>query len=194
MKTVKVLGILLLASCRNPTSEPQTGFEYILPDTLKSWAGQMTREAFHQTGTLGRNLNVKSLTSGIKGEEFRVWELSGSYDPQSLTILSNIDEKGWNVRRVFFYHRNKDSISSDIKKPIGTFSFDDYWKLASQSDLRNSDDYSCMDGQDIFIEMANAKKYRFMWFRCPEINEKKDSTFFRVVELRRKIAGLIGVK
>jgi hypothetical protein len=192
MKTLQLLGFLFLASCGNPTSEPQTEFRHILPDTSKSWAGQMTRDAFHQTRTLEGNLNVKSLTNGIKGEEFRVWGLSSFYDPQSLTILSNVDKKVWNIRQVFFYHRNNDSISSDITKPIETFSFDDYWKLASQSDLRNGDNYGCMDGGDIFIEMANAKNYRFMWFRCPDINEKRDSTFFHVVELRRKIAGLIG--
>jgi hypothetical protein len=152
----------------------------------------MTREAFHQTRKLERELNVSSITNGIKGEEIRIWGLSGFYDPQSLTILSKTDTKGWNVRQLSFYHLKNDSISKDITKLIQSFPLDNYWSLASQSDLANGDDYGCMDGGDVFIEMANASKYRFMWYRCPDINEKKDSTFYQVTELRRKVAGLLG--
>jgi hypothetical protein len=192
MKTLQLLGLLILASCGNLKSEPQAEFRQIVPDTSKSWAGQMTREAFHQTRKLERKLNVRSITNGIKGEEIRIWGLSGSYDPQSLTILSNADTRGWNVRQVSFYYSKNDSISKDITKPIQSFPIDDYWSLASQSDLANGDDYGCMDGGDVFIEISNASKYRFMWYRCPDINEKKDSTFYQVTELRRKVAGLIG--
>lgn len=192
MKTLQLLGLLFLASCGSRTSEPQTEFRQILPDTSKSWAGQMTREAFHQTRKLERKLNVQSLISGRKSEEIRIWGLSGFYDPQSLTILSKADTQGWNVRQVSFYDSKNDSISKDITRPIQSFPFDDYWSLKSQSDLANGDDYGCMDGGDVFIEIANASKYRFMWYRCPEINEKKDSTFYQVIELRRKIAGLMG--
>ena len=152
----------------------------------------MTREAFHQTRKLEGKLNVRSLTSGIKGEEIRIWGLSGPYDPQSLTILSNSDSQGWNVRQVSFYHSKNDSISKDFTKPIQSFPIDDYWSLASQSDLANGDDYGCMDGGDVFIEIVNASKYRFMWYRCPDINEKKDSIFHKVAELRKKVDGLIG--
>jgi len=49
-----------------------------------------------------------------------------------------------------------------------------------------------MDGGDVFIEVANASKYRFMWYRCPDINAKKDSAFYQVTELRRRVAELIG--
>ena len=192
MKTLQLLGLLFLASCGIRTSEPQTEFRQILPDTLNSWAGQITREAFHHTRKLERKLNVQSLTSGLKGEEIRIWGLSGSYDPQSLTILSKAGRKSWNVRQLSFYHAKNDSISSDITQPIENFPFDNYWSLKSQSDLANADDYGCMDGGDVFIEIANASKYRFMWYRCPEINEKKDSTFYQVTELKRKVAALIG--
>jgi hypothetical protein len=191
MKTLQLLGLLFLISCGNRISEPQIDFRHILPDTSKSWAGQMTHEAFHQTRKLEEKLNVRSLISGVKGEEMRIWGLSGSYDPQRLTILSKADGEGWNIRQVSFYHTKNDSISSDDAKPIENFLFDDYWNLASQSDLKNSDDYGCLDGGDVFIEMANVAKYRFMWYRCPDINEKKDSAFYQVTELRRKIAGLI---
>ena len=91
-----------------------------------------------------------------------------------------------------FYQSKNDSISKDITKPIQNFPFDNYWRLASQSDLPNGDAYGCMDGQDLFIELANASKYRFMWYRCPDINEKKDSIFFQVTELQRKVTELIG--
>jgi hypothetical protein len=139
----------------------------------------MTREAFHQTRKLEGRLNVRSLTSGIKGEEIRIWGLSGFYDPQSLTILSKAPGEGWNIRQVSIYRTSNDSISSDVTKLIVNFPFHDYWSLASQSDLKNGDDYGCMDGGDVFIEMANTKKYRFMWYRCPDINEKKIQCFFR---------------
>jgi hypothetical protein len=192
MKTLQLLGLLLIASCGNRSSEPHAEFRRILPDTSKSWAGQMTREAFHQTRNLEEKLNLRSLTSGIKGEEIRIWGLAGFYDPQSLTILSKASREGWNIRLVSFYQIKYDSISSDVTMPIENFPFDDYWNLASQSDLRNCDDYGCVDGGDVFIELANAAKYRFMWYRCPDINESKDSTFYQIIELRRKIAGLIG--
>jgi hypothetical protein len=192
MKTLQVLGLLILASCGNRPSEPQTEFKQIVPDTSKSWAGQMTREAFYQTRKLEPKLDVKSIVNGTKGEEIRIWNLSGSYDPQSLIILSKVNAHRWNVRQVSFYQSKNDSISKDISKPIQSFPIDDYWNLASQSDLANGDKYGCMDGGDMFIEIANASKYRFMWYRCPDINENKDSIFFQVNELRRKVAGLIG--
>jgi hypothetical protein len=192
MRILQILGLLFLASCGSRSSEPQSEFRQNLPDTSKSWAGQMTREAFLQTRKLERKLNMTSIINGINGEELRIWGLSGSYDPQSLTILSKADMQGWNVRQVSFYHSRNDSISKDFTTPIQSFPFDDYWNLASQSDLANGDDYGCMDGGDVFIEIANASKYRFMWYRCPDINEKKDSTFYQVTELRRKVAGLIG--
>ena len=194
MRTLQLLGFLFLASCVNPVSEPKAKFRHILPDTSKSWAGQMTREAFHQTRKLECKLKVRTLAKGIKGEEIRIWELSGSYDPQSLTILSKAGTEGLNIRQVSFYNTKNDSISSDVTKPIENFLFDDYWNLASQSDLTNGDNFGCTDGGDVFIEMANDSKYRFMWYRCPDINEKKDSTFYHVIELRKKIAGLIAEK
>lgn len=192
MKTLQILGLLLFVSCGNRSSKPQTEFRQILPDTSRTWAGRMTREAFHRTKQLELKLNVRSITNGIKGEEIRIWGLSGSYEPQSLTILSKADTQRWNARWVSFYHSKNDSISNDIAKSIQNFPFNDYWGLASQSDLVNGDEYGCIDGEDVFIEIANASRYRFMWYRCPDINEKKDSTFHRVTELQRKVAGLIG--
>jgi hypothetical protein len=191
MQILHFFGFLFLASCGNRTSEQQTAVRLILPDTSKSWAGQMTRYASDQTGKLEKKLNLRSITNGIKGKEIRIWELSGLYDPQSLTILSKGDNEGWNLKQVSFYQAENDSVSSVVTKPIENFPFDDYWNLASQSDMRNGDDYGCLDGGDVFIEMADVANYRFMWYRCPDINEKKDSTFYRVDELRKKITGLI---
>ena len=197
MKTLKLIGLLFLAACGRHSSDPQTTFKQILPDTSKSSSGRMTRETFHQTRKIEQKLDLISLLNGSNNEEIRIWRLSGSYDPQSVTILAKLKTDAWHLRQLTFNHSKNDSITSDVtrqlpSKVINTLNLISYWNLPSQSDLKTGDAYGCMDGSDVFIEMANTAKYRFMWYRCPDINETKDSAFHRVFELRSKIAQLGG--
>lgn len=195
MKTLKILGICLLASCSSQTSEPQKEFKRILPDTTQSWSGQMTKEAYHQTRSIEKKFSLESLLNGVKGKELRIWNLSGFYDPQVLLILSKSKTNNWNLRVLNFYQTKGDSIYSDYTRPIRSSSIDSlnlnrYWSLASQSDLKAGDTYGCMDGGEVFMEIADATKYRFMWYRCPDINKNRDSAFFIVTELKSKLREL----
>jgi hypothetical protein len=47
-----------------------------------------------------------------------------------------------------------------------------------------------MDGGDVFIELVNSSKYRFMWYRCPSMNKEKDSAFYLINKLASSLDGL----
>jgi hypothetical protein len=48
-----------------------------------------------------------------------------------------------------------------------------------------------MDGTDLFIEMSDSSRYRFLWYRCPEINKDKDSSFLLASQLTDRINSLV---
>jgi len=184
--------LFFLASCGGQSVEKNNGFKRLLPDTTKSWSGKMTRDTYNSTRRLEEKLYLESILNGTKNQEIRVWNLSGSYDPQVLFILKKDSGDWWRLRTLSFYQTKADSIYADHTRSIPTGSIDSlhlnrYWVLASQSDLKAGDSFGCLDGGDAFMEMADSVKYRFLWYRCPDINKLKDSAFFLVSELTSKL-------
>jgi hypothetical protein len=75
-----------------------------------------------------------------------------------------------------------DSIDTDKTILVGhdltdSMNLSNFWNLGSQSDLKDGDSYGCLDGVDVFMEIADPARYRFMWYRCPDLNKHKDSAF-----------------
>lgn len=192
MKTIKILGISLLASCGSQSVEDVNEFRRLLPDTSKTWAGQMTRNDFHLTRNLEKKFHLQTLTNGTKDTELRIWNLSGSYDPQSLNILRQSSTDKWSLRTLSYYRTKSDSVIADYTRPIRSASIDSvnlsrFWAIPSQSDLTKGDSYGCMDGGTLFIELADETKYRFLWYNCPDINKSKDSVFVFATELVKRL-------
>lgn len=197
MKMLKIIGSFLLTSCGGYPVEHAAKFRHILPDTSKSWAGRMTREEFYLTRNLERKLNLRSLTQGVTNTEVRIWNLSGSYDPQVINVLYRLNNEEWGLRTILFNRSKDDSIYTESRRRINsdrmdTFNFNQYWNLPSQSDLSAGDSYGCIDGGNVFMEIADSTRYRFMWYRCPAINKDKDSVFLLVNELPNKLHELFG--
>jgi hypothetical protein len=195
MKTFIIIALFIISSCGSRPVE-QVGFRRILPDTSKSWTGRMTRDVFQQTRILESKLDLPTLAKGIKNDELRIWNLSGSYDPQVVQILYRLNEDQWVLRAISFYHSKDDSITVDSKRLISSdrmdsFDFNQFLNLPSQSDLKAGHSYGCMDGGDVFIEIADSIRYRFMWYKCPDIHKNKDSVFLLVNQLTEKINYLV---
>ncbi|HEX8460529.1 MAG TPA: hypothetical protein VF623_03840 [Segetibacter sp.] len=187
--------LFLFAFCRNKHGTGHVEFNRIMPDTSKTWAGRMTQEAFNQTRTFGKTLNLGQLIEGTPQEEIRVWYLSGSYDPQVVFIAKADSFNKWSLRTISFYRTKSDSIYADYSRVLRQSAVDSlnlhkYWQLTSQSDLPKGDTYGCLDGEDIFIEMSNRIKYKSMWYRCPEINKNKDTTFHSAASLVNRLDAL----
>ena len=155
----------------------------------------MTKEAYILTRRFETKLGLQTLSNGAASIEIRVWNLSSYYDPQVLFILKNDSSKHWCLRTISFYQNKNDSIYADFTRiirhgVIDSIGLNRYWTLASQSDLKEGDSFGCMDGSDLFIELADPTKYRFMWYRCPDLHIKKDSTFLLAYELGSRLDGL----
>jgi hypothetical protein len=196
MKNITILALFLTAACGDKSPQTNNGFKRILPDTLKSWSGKMTREDFHLTRKLERKFNLGSLWDGVTNEEIRLWILYGSYDPQTLLILTKLNSDSWSLRKLSFYQIEGYNIHSDFTRSISNYLVDSlnlgrYWSLASQSDLKAGDSYGCMDGENVFFEIADSTKYRFMWFRCPGIHKNKNLAFLMISELQHQLEDLV---
>ena len=195
MRLLIAIALFFLASCSNQRDIENVEFSRIIPDTSKTWAGRMTREAYIETRTFEKTLKFEKLIDGTKQEEIRVWYLSGSYDPQVVFIAKADSLNKWTLRTISFYHSKSDSIYADYSRvlrqtSVDSLNFNKYWQLTSQSDLPKGDTYGCMDGENIFIEMSNRMKYRFMWYRCPEINKDKETVFLAAATLANRLDAL----
>jgi hypothetical protein len=195
MRDLLLIGLFFLAACGSQSADTKVSFERHIPDTTKSWAGQMTRESYHEAIRLENKLRLHTLSDGTNNTEIRVWNFSGSYDPQVLFILKNDSTNGWSLRTLSFYKTKSDSIYADYSRTIRQSAIDSlnlnrYWTLASQSDLKAGDSYGCMDGGDVFVELASSTKYRFMWYSCPDINKEKDLVFLLADQLTNKLDAL----
>jgi hypothetical protein len=196
MRTFIITALFIISSCGSRPVERVAGFRRILPDTSKSWAGRMTREVFQQTRILQGKLDLPTLANGIKNDELRIWNLSSSYEPQVVQILYRLNNNQWVLRSMSFYRNKGDSMTMDSKRiirsdRIDSFDFNQFWSLPSQSDLKAGDSYGCMDGGDVFIEIADSIRYKFMWYKCPDIHKNKDSVFLFVNQLLEKIQYLV---
>jgi hypothetical protein len=174
--------LFLFISCGNRQDKVNVEFNRIIPDTSKTWSGRMTGEAYEQTRSFEKLLKLENLINGSFQDEIRVWYLQNSHDKHVLFIAKTDSLKKWTLRTISFYKNKSDSIYADYSRPLrhssaDSLNFSKLWQMKSQSDLANGDTYGCMDGEDIFIELSNRKKYRFLWYRCPEINKNKDSVF-----------------
>ena len=155
----------------------------------------MTREAYSQTRIFENKLKLATLLDGVKNHEFRVWKLSSFYDSQVVFIAKSESSNRWTLRKVSFNRAKPDSVFSDFVRILGQGAIDSlnlerYWQLTSQSDLGLGDSFGCNDGGDIFIEMANPWRYRFMWHRCPDIHKDNDPSFRLTSELADKLNAL----
>jgi hypothetical protein len=182
MRDLLLIGLFFLTSCGSQSGGTIHSFEQHIPDTTKSWAGRMTKESYQEAKRMEAKLGLPTLSDGTNNIEIRVWNFSGSYDPQVLFILKDDSTNGWHLRIVSFYKTKGDSIYADNSRMIRQSAVDSlnlnrYWTLTSQSDLKAGDTYGCVDGGDVFVELADSLKYQFMWYRCPDINKDKDSVF-----------------
>jgi hypothetical protein len=192
MKLLFAIILIFFASCSDQNETANMQFSRSIPDTSKTWAGRMTRDAYNETRSFQKTLKLTKLIDGTERDEIRVWYLSGSYDPQVLLIAKADSLNRWTLRTISFYRAKSDSIYADYSRVLRQSSVDSlhlnkYWQLTSQSDLPQGDTYGCVDGEDLFIEMANRKKYRFMWYRCPDINKDKDTVFLAAANLANKL-------
>jgi hypothetical protein len=195
MRTLIILGSLFFASCGSDSGDTTFRFQRIIPDTTQSWAGQQTKESYRGINRLEGKLRLNTLSDGTANTEVRVWNFSSSYDPLVLFILRKDSSDGWHLRTISFYKAKGDSIYADYSRTISQSAVDSlnlnrYWTLASQSDLKAGDSYGCMDGGDVFVELASLAKYRFMWYRCPDINKDKDSVFLFANNLTNRLDAL----
>jgi hypothetical protein len=155
----------------------------------------MTKARYISTRRFETRLGLKTLSNGTTTTEIRVWTLSSFYDPKVIFILKNDSSTLWHLRTISFFQNKNDSIYADFTRLIPHSAIDSiklnrYWILASQSDLKAGDSFGCMDGADLFIELADSTRYRFMWYRCPDINLKRDSAFLLAYELGSRLDGL----
>lgn len=179
----------------NQSDKRNVDFSRSIPDTSKTWVGQMTRDAYSQTRTFEKSLKIGTLIDGAANDEIRVWYLSSLYDPQVVFIAKADSLNKWTLRTISFYRTKSDSIYADYSRVlrhtfVDSLNLNKYWSLTSQSDLPNGDNYGCMDGEDILIEMSNRMKYRFMWYRCPEINKTKDTVFLAASNIANRLDAL----
>mgnify|MGYP001189084772 CR=1 FL=1 len=182
MKSQFSIILFLFISCVNRQDNVSVEFNRIIPDTSKTWSGRMTGEAYEKTRNFEKSLKLENLTDGSFQDEIRVWYLQSSYDNHVLFIAKTDSLKKWSLRTISFYKNKSDSIYTDYSRPlrnssIDSLDFSKLWKMKSQSDIANGVTYSCKDGEDIFIELSQRNKYRFLWYKCPEINKYKDSVF-----------------
>jgi hypothetical protein len=195
MKPLLTLAVIVLTACNTGLDKHVNAFTDSFPDTSKTWAGEVTHDDYRRTRSLEKNLHLSPLTGGAKQYELRMWNLSSSYDPQVVFMLTKNQENLWSLRTLSFYSSKGDSIYADYTRPIrsGTVDslrLDRYWSLASQSDLKAGDSYGCMDGENVLIELADSTRYRVLWYRCPNINKDKDSVFRLANNLVNKLDGL----
>jgi hypothetical protein len=195
MKPQFFILLFLIASCSNKRDSAQVQFKRITADTTKTWVGRMTREAFNQVRTYGKSLNLEQLNDGTPKEEIRVWYLSVLYDQQVVFIAKEDSLNSWSLRTISFYRSKSDSIYVDYSRELRRSAVDSlnlnrYWELTSQSDLAKGDTYGCVEGEDLFIELSSRMKYKFVWYRCPEINKSKDSAFYLAAALANRLDAL----
>jgi hypothetical protein len=191
MRTTFIIVILVLTSCADAPVSKAKHFERNLPDTSKTWCGRQTMQTFLVTRQFENKLKLNSLQNGVAGTEFRIWNLSGSLDPQCLTILRSTNQN-WFLRRLKFNYSRPDSLLYDTESAfaltnIDSLDFVKLWHLNSQSDLINGDQFGCTDSNVIFIELSDWSRYRFSWYNCPSINRCKDSVFMRINEMLDRI-------
>lgn len=187
--------LFLLASCSSQPDSLKVEFHRFIPDTSRTWAGRMTRDAYNQTRAFENTLKLEKLIDGTVHDELRVWYLSSSFDPQVVFIAKADSSNKWSLRTISFYRTKSDSIYADYSRvlrqsAVDSLNLNKYWQLTSQSDLSKGDTYGCVDGEDIFIEMSNRIKYKFLWFRCPEIYKDKDTTFLSATALANRLDAL----
>jgi hypothetical protein len=135
-----------------------------------------------------KELELKSIIDGAANEEIRVWNLSGSYDPQDLFIVKADSLGKWTLQTISIFPSKRDNMYIEYSQLLRQSSVDslklnELWYIKSQSEVSNGDTYGCMDGVDVLIETANVLNYRLMWYRCPMINKGKDSVFRSIAEL-----------
>lgn len=187
-----IIGICVLTSCGSQSTDVAKIFKVNFPDTSRTWAGSETKQDLHFTRNIERRFQLAGLTMGINNTEIRIWQLSSSFDPQSLNILRQLSTNKWSLRTILFDRTKPDSVIADITKPIPAGSVDSlrldrYWNMQSQSDLKDGDKYGCTDGNDVLIELANSKSYELKWYCCPDINKSKDSVFLLASELTNSL-------
>lgn len=192
MKTFIPIFLFLFASCGSQSDQLKVEFNRILPDTSKTWAGRMTREAYLQTRTFEEILNLQKIINGTEQEEIRVWLFSSVYDQQVVFIAKPDSSNKWTLRTISFSRTKPDSIYADYTRVlrqsyVDSLQVNSVWQLTSQSNLTKGDSYGCLDGEDLLLEIANKKKYRLMWYRCPEINKAKDTAFFIASTLANRL-------
>lgn len=188
MRNLIIIALLTIASCVDAPVSKARHFIRNLPDTSATWSGKRTQQTFLITRQFEKKLKLNTLQDGLLGTEFRIWNFRSSIDPQGLTIIQSTTTQNWQLRQLTFNYRNPDSLISETNStfkvtPADSLQLDKFWQLNSQSDLKNGDEFGCLDGNTIFVELADWNRYRFSWYNCPFINRDRDSIFQEVNEL-----------
>lgn len=184
MRSILLSTIFFFAACKS-TPYSHLHIEKIIPDSVGSYYA----EQFHKDYLLSRKIvdsfKLQNISNGTKNQQVWFWDMSSSYDPQTIYILHRKSSDGWHLKVIKYYAFQKDSITSDVTKTINsnlfdTLNVDRFWKLPSQSQLKNGDKYGCVDGNTVLIEMADSTRYKYIFFRCPDIHADKDTAFYLV--------------
>jgi hypothetical protein len=135
------------------------------------------------------------MSNGTQNIEFRFWDLSSFYNPQTVFLLYNDPSNKWALRVIKYLVSNRDSVISDNSKSvkdtlIQNLNLKQYWQLPSQSELSNGDNFGCVDGNTILLEMSDSIRYKYILFRCPDIHAAKDSAFYWINQLGSRLRNI----
>ena len=82
---------------------------------------------------------------------------SGKRTQETFLVTRQFEKK---LHQLTFNYRNPDSLISDTNfifkiTLADSLQLDKFWLLNSQSDLTNGDQFGCLDGNTIFVELAD---------------------------------------
>jgi hypothetical protein len=73
---------------------------------------------------------------------------------------------------------------------IKTLHLDKLWGIPTQSKMKDGENYGCIDGYALLIEISDKSKYQFTCHMCPSLHASKDSTFMTVDIFNNKVREL----
>jgi hypothetical protein len=182
---------LLILSCREASRAPEPTVQRLMPDTAERWAGQQTGAALRLAKHYEQKFGLPSLQYG-SATEVRLWYFSTAYDNQVLFRLREDRWGNWQLRTISFHRKGVDRIYADYSRQlrqsaVNSLLLSRYWGIPSQSEMKNGDQYGCVDGEEVLIELAEPNRYRPLWYRCPEINRDKDPAFLLAASLADRL-------
>lgn len=195
MKFLLYLGVFYWIACSNRPKEENFQISKLLPDSSNSFYAKQFHRDYLDTRRIQNLFTLNDISNGTDKIELRLWNISSTYDPQSIYILKQSKHDEWNLRVINYYRSLKDSITQETNMAfrgglIDSLNLDKYWALPSQSEIKNGDDYGCMDGNTVLLELSDKRRYKYIVFRCPELHVNKDSAFYLINILHEGLRSL----